>query len=275
MMFFIVFFILFFGCAAYLFRDEITMISGKDVPVNSILSNAPLIVGLSSATKEIRGQNENFYIGINEEKRIIKLGVNKSKMFRTRDNYKNYSIKYRVFDYKDIISVEIIEDSVTVSKTNRTSQLVGAGIGGAIAGGAGAIVGGLSGKTTGSTEITNITLRVITTDEQNTVFDLPFLEKKSPIKKSSNEYSKAIQDVHKWNSIIKNIINHQEKERTEKINNDKSKEKQTIENTEVIQDKKNNSIVDEIERLANMKDQGVLSDIEFNKLKSKLIEQNN
>lgn len=275
MMFFILFFILFFGSAAYLFRDEITMISGKDVPVNSILSNAPLIVGLSSATKEIRGQNENFYIGINEEKRIIKLGVNKSKMFRTRDNYKNYSIKYRVFDYKDIISVEIIEDSVTVSKTNRTSQLVGAGIGGAIAGGAGAIVGGLSGKTTGSTEITNITLRVITTDEQNTVFDLPFLEKKSPIKKSSNEYSKAIQDVHKWNSIIKHIINHQEKEQTEKINNDKSKEKQTIENTEVIQDKKNNSIVDEIEKIANMKDQGVLSDIEFNKLKSKLIDQNN
>lgn len=275
MMFFIVFFILFFGCAAYLFRDEITMFSGKDVPVNSILSNAPLIVGLSSATKEIRGQNENFYIGINEEKRIIKLGVNKSKMFRTRDNYKNYSIKYRVFDYKDIISVEIIEDSVTVSKTNRTSQLVGAGIGGAIAGGAGAIVGGLSGKTTGSTEITNITLRVITTDEQNTVFDLPFLEKKSPIKKSSNEYSKAIQDVHKWNSIIKNIINHQEKEQTEKINNDKSKEKQTIENTEAVQDKKNNNIIDEIERLANMKDQGILSDIEFNKLKSKLIDQNN
>lgn len=275
MMFFIVFFILFFGCAAYLFRDEITMISGKDVPVNSILSNAPLIVGLSSATKEIRGQNENFYIGINEEKRIIKLSVNKSKMFRTRDNYKNYSIKYRVFDYKDIISVEIIEDSVTVSKTNRASQLVGAGIGGAIAGGAGAIVGGLSGKTTGSTEITNITLRVITTDEQNTVFDLPFLEKKSPIKKSSNEYSKAIQDVHKWNSIIKNIINHQEKEQTEKINNDKSKEKQTIENTEAVQDKKNNNIIDEIERLANMKEQGVLSDIEFNKLKSKLIDQNN
>lgn len=231
----------------------------------------PSMRGLFDADKETFGQNENFYIGVNEQNKHVKIGLNTSKHFRTADSYRHYSIITRTFDYKDIISVEIIEDSVTVSKTNRTSQLVGAGIGGAIAGGAGAIVGGLSGKTTGTTEIKNITLRIVLNDEQNSVFDLPFLEKKHPIKKSSSEYSAAMNSIHNWHSVLTKIIEKEDRTKEEEYKSAITKVK---EDTSASNNNEKNStnIVEEIERLANMKDKGMLSDLEFNKLKSKLID---
>lgn len=278
MLFLFVCFILFCGCVAYLFWDIILLFFGKDIPPTSTISNAPLIVGLSNATRELRGQNENFYIGIDEKKRMIKISVNRSKTFRTRDNYKHYSIRSKVFYYNDLISVEIIEDTVTVSKTNRGSQLIGAGIGGALLGGTGAVIGGLSGKKTGSTEIKNVTLRIVIDDENNSVFDLPFLESKYPIKKTSNQYTKAINSIYSWHSILTKIIENEDKIKNEQFKEDTLKNVESNQaikddNKDVLKEIKNidTNIVDQLEKLANMKSEGLISEVEFNKLKEKII----
>ncbi|WP_239705808.1 hypothetical protein [Mammaliicoccus sp. E-M24] len=237
----------------------------------------PSMKGLFDADREIYGQNENFYIGINEQKKFIKLGLNTSKHFRTADSYRHYNIITRTFDYKDIISVEIIEDSVTVSKTNRASQLVGAGIGGVIAGGTGAIIGGLSGKKTGTTEIKNITLRIVLNDERNSVFDLPFLESKYPIKKTSNEYTKAINCIYSWHSILTKIIENEDKIENEHVKEDNINDSESDQfnkesNTEISTEINNNTnIVEQLEKIADMKSKGLISEVEFNKLKEKII----
>ncbi|MCJ0919614.1 SHOCT domain-containing protein [Mammaliicoccus sciuri] len=278
MLFLFVCFMLFCGCVAYLFWDVILLLFGKNIPATSTISNAPLIIGLSNATREIRGQNENFYIGVDENKRLIKLSVNKSRMFRTRDNYKHYSIRTKVFNYDDLISVKIIEDSVTVSKTNRGSQIIGAGIGGALLGGTGAIIGGLSGTKTGSTEIKDITLRIVINDDINSVFDLPFLERKYPIKKTSNQYTKAINSIYSWHSILTKIIENEDKIKNEQfkednINDSESDQFNKESNIEISTEINNNTnIVDQLEKIADMKSKGLISEVEFNKLKSKLIE---
>ncbi|QYG30024.1 SHOCT domain-containing protein [Mammaliicoccus sciuri] len=277
MLFLLVCFLLFCGCVAYLFWDVILLLFGKDIPPTSTISNAPLIIGLSNATREIRGQNENFYIGIDETKRMIKISVNRSKMFRTRDNYKHYSIFSKVFYYKNLISVEIIEDTVTVSKTNRGSQLIGAGIGGALLGGTGAVIGGLSGKKTGTTEIKNVTLRIVIDDENNSVFDLPFLESKYPIKKTSNQYTKAINSIYSWHSILTKIIENDDKIENEQFKEDNKNEIESNQpnkenNKEVPTEINNNTnIVNQLEKIADMKNNGLISEVEFNKLKEKII----
>lgn len=273
MMFLFVCFVLFCVCMTVLFMippDNVKKEKDKALPT---------MQGLFNADRQTYGQNENFYIGINEQNKHIKLGINTSKHFRTADSYRHYNIMTRTFDYKNIISVEIIEDNATVTKTNRASQLVGAGIGGALLGGTGAIVGGLSGKKTGSTEIKNITLRVVVNDERNSVFDLPFLEKKYPIKKSSNEYTQAINSIYSWHTILTKIIENEDRIKNEQFKEDNIKDIESDQlnkedNKEMLTEIENNkiNIVDQLEKIADMKNKGLINDSEFNKLKSKLIE---
>lgn len=58
------------------------------------------------------------------------------------------NIDLDVLTYRDILSSEIFENGVTITKTARGNQLGGALIGGLALGGVGAIIGGLSGKIT-------------------------------------------------------------------------------------------------------------------------------
>lgn len=241
--------------------------------------NLPKMQGDFDADRQSYGQNENFYIGIIEKSKQIKIGLNTSKFYRTADNYRVYNIVTRTFDFKKLVSIEIIEDSVVVSKTNRASQIVGAGIGGALLGGTGAIIGGLSGKKTGATEIKNVTLRIVVDDYKDSVFDLPFLEKKQPIKQSSDEYRAAINSIYSWHNVLTKIIKKEDEieehecngsntitvEETEKVNN--------IKNKEILSNVDNNSInlINQLEKIASMKEKGFIDEIEFNKLKNKII----
>ncbi|MCD8874706.1 hypothetical protein K2V74_10275 [Mammaliicoccus sciuri] len=242
----------------------------------------PSMRGDFDAERQTYGQNENFFIGINNEEKLIKIGMNTSKHFRTADSYRHYKILTRTFNYKEIVSVEIIEDDVTVTKSNRASQLVGAGIGSALLGGTGAIIGGLSGKKTGTTEIKNITLRIVVNDEVNSVFDLPFLEKKYPIKRTANEYKYAINSIYSWHSVLTKIIENEDQlkdieikqnttiqleDKQEKLKTDKSKNA----SNNVINDSNSTSIIDQLERIVSMKENGLIDDIEFSKLKNKII----
>ena len=56
--------------------------------------------------------------------------------------------KYRIYNYRDILSSEVLIDGNEVVKTSRTSQIGGALVGGILAGGVGAIIGGLSAEQT-------------------------------------------------------------------------------------------------------------------------------
>jgi len=66
-----------------------------------------------------------------------------------------------VYDYKDILESEIIEDGQTVTKTSRSGQIGGAIVGSLVAGGVGAIIGGLSAKQTSNNEVNRVDLKII------------------------------------------------------------------------------------------------------------------
>ena len=80
--------------------------------------------------------------------------------------------------FKDVISVERIENGVTKFRKSIAETVGGAIIGGAIAGGAGMVVGGLSGSTEGSKKITSLSVKVTINDlsHPSITFPLPLGE---------------------------------------------------------------------------------------------------
>ncbi|MBZ0104616.1 MAG: restriction endonuclease [Sulfuricella denitrificans] len=111
---------------------------------------------------------------------------------------------YRMISYKDILSVELIEDGISTTKTSRLSQSGGAAVGGILLGGVGAIVGGLSGKRETSEKVENIDLRLTVNDTDAPLHTITFL--KVPIEKAMSIYAKQNQAARLWYGIIDVLI---------------------------------------------------------------------
>ena len=127
-------------------------------------------------------------------------------------------LRGRVYDFKDIISCDLINESgeqiVTQTKgVNRKKASLGkALIGGAVFGQAGAIIGGIAGKTkvNHTSVATNlpicIKLQIIVTvtDLESPVVHLNFIN--SNVYKNSDEYNKAFESATKVMATLQGII---------------------------------------------------------------------
>jgi glycerol-3-phosphate dehydrogenase len=119
--------------------------------------------------------------------------------------------KYSFINFSEILESEIIQDDVSISKTSRSSQIGGAIVGGMLAGGVGAIVGGLGGKSTSSTEVKKLTLKIVVDSLSQPVVNMPFFSEVMPLSKEHKRVVKAIEDINHWHSIVSVIINRNNK----------------------------------------------------------------
>lgn len=119
-------------------------------------------------------------------------------------------ISLDVLSFSDILSSEIFEDGVTVTKTSRTSQVGGALIGGLALGGVGAMIGGLSGKTTSSEKISKIDLRLTVNRMSDPIHDINFLDVEC--QKNGMLYTPAMEQARRWHGIIAIIIKREDTE---------------------------------------------------------------
>lgn len=160
--------------------------------------------------------------------------------------------------YNDILSIEIIEDGVSITKTNRTSQIGGALLGGILLGGVGAIIGGLSGKQeTSKSKVKNLELKIIINNTSKPIFTIPLLPKTlNEISTSDTKYKEAKANAHHWQAVFEAIIKQADAE-----------EQQSQKNTTV----ESGSISDELKKLAELKESGILTDDEFVQQKQKLL----
>lgn len=172
-----------------------------------------------------------------------------------------------IYDYNDILESEIIEDGKTITSTSRSSQLGGAIIGGVLAGGAGAVIGGLSGKKTSEQEFNRIDLKVIVNNTKDPVKLFNFLlsdevdinGKLIPIKKDSIKYKNAIDSISHWHSLLSILIKQSDL-------NDSKKIEEKMANNNI-----NISIADEIKKLAELRNSGILTEEEFQQQKIKIL----
>ncbi|NMM52937.1 SHOCT domain-containing protein [Paenibacillus aquistagni] len=165
----------------------------------------------------------------------------------------------KVYSYRDILKSEILTDGISVTSTNRGSQMGGALLGGLLAGGVGVLIGGLSGSTTSHEKVKKIELNVIVNDTANPIHKIAFLDSEfSAYAKDTQEYKDGYNTAYHCHQLIGVLIRQADEE-------DKQKEGSNSSQSNV-------SVADELIKLVQLKDEGIISGDEFEAQKKKLIE---
>ncbi|WP_293738965.1 SHOCT domain-containing protein [uncultured Parabacteroides sp.] len=171
-----------------------------------------------------------------------------------------------IFEYSKIISAQLIEDNTIISSKSALRTAGGAILGGAIAGGAGMIVGGLSGDTTTNKKVSCVKVVIGLRDIDHPSLEINCfnartmtVERKKEISINSMEgykYKQGLSDAKNIISLLSVII--------DEVSNgsDKTKEQERIDPS---------SIIDQLTKLAELKEKGLLTDEEFSCQKTILL----
>ena len=215
-----------------------------------------MIVAIQSAKKEaenknsLQGQLKQDKFKVDKTYDIISLGINKQVLFDLD------SKKIAILDavaktvnyvkFSSIIDCEIIEDNTTIMKGGIGRAIVG----GVLAGGVGAIVG--TGTRGSSDVVKNLAIRIITNDISNSLVMITLIN--SDTKRDSAFYKNCMASAQGIYSTIASILN------SSKI------DKGTIPDS--IEAK---SVSNQIRELAKLKEEGLITEEEFNKKKKALL----
>lgn len=184
--------------------------------------------------------------------------INKQISFISLNSYKD-----KVYKYKDILKSEIQTDGISVTSTNRGSQIGGALLGGLLIGGVGAIIGGLSGSKTSQDKIKKIELNIIVNDTTSPIQKIAFLDSEySSYAKDSQEYKDAYNKAYHCHQLIGVLIRQADEE---------DKRAEQVNTSPHVNDQQGLSIADELRKLKQLKEEGILTDEEFDTQKKKLI----
>lgn len=169
----------------------------------------------------------------------------------------------RTIRIDDLLWVELrIDDNIITQKSN--ANTVGRAIvGGVLAGGAGAIIGGLSGKTTQKKEIKKINIIIGQRDLSEPIITLNCYEV-DPMHSKWFEDARAVDMLNyaqQVTDLLSVIIEAQEKYA------------QGSENVQMSNDNQHLSVADELKKLKDLLDSGILTPDEFQEQKKRLLEQ--
>ncbi len=153
--------------------------------------------------------------------------------------------------YSEILDFELLEDGTTVS-----SGGVGRAVaGGVLFGGAGAVVGAVTGKHKGTNIANSMEIRITTKDINNPVVFIKIF--KGEHKKGSFIYNAYRDEAYKILSMLQIIVDRVNKTQ-------QSNEQNSVSNN-------NLSVVEELKGLKELLDSGILTQEEFEKQKSKIL----
>ena len=170
------------------------------------------------------------------------------------------------FKYKDILSVEVLQNSKTVSSKSTSRTFGGALVGGALAGGAGAVVGGLSGDVISKDVVTLLTVKIITRNIEDPVVTLLFYSEdgnrlKGEIEKEgygSPTYELGLDKALLVKDLLSVVIDQVDLEYKE------SRDKEHKQSSSGL-------IADEIAKLYQLLQQGAISSTEYTEMKKELL----
>lgn len=119
----------------------------------------------------------------------------------------------RKVKFVDIIEAKVKQNSSTVTRTSRGSQLGGAIVGGVLAGGVGAVIGGLSGEKTSNEAIKKLSLEIVINNLKDPIFEIEFYDSVGELKVDSDKYKAIASDLNKWYRMF-TVILYQNKQET-------------------------------------------------------------
>lgn len=171
----------------------------------------------------------------------------------------------KIIDYKDIIGVEIIEDGNTIMSKSASRTIGGALIGGVLAGGAGSIVGGLSGNTKQKNKVSSLSVKILIRDTQYPSLEIKCFESST----MTTERKKSLETEGKLESHIYQSCKRQANEIKDMLSViiDKMDNKSKKNNF----NPSSNSIADELLKLNDLKEKGILTEVEFAEQKKRIL----
>lgn len=173
--------------------------------------------------------------------------------------------KETIITFDDIISVEITEDNSTLTSKSTMRTIGGAVVGGALAGGAGAVVGGLSGDTNIKKKVSLLQVKMRLRDIDNPTltincYDCKTMTSGQEAKTDSllwGIYKQGLEHARQITDLVSVIIDDVDRA-----------EKQSLSSPA---NNNNGSVAEEIAKLADLRDKGILTNEEFNAQKAKLL----
>ena len=224
-------------------KEDIKKLNSQKAKVNNIINN----IKDFKVSKSILSNDSTQALAIDET--LTKIYILKSAWSTTNN---------KVYSYKDILSVEIIENGNTITKTNRGSQIGGVLVGAVLLGGAGAVIGGLSGTKREVKTIESIGLKILLNNQKSSIFELTLYK----IGKDTAKPQVALSTAHRWHDLITVLINKA----------DKDDDNLVISNT-LNQEKHQNivSVADEIQKLLSLRNDKIITEEEFSTQKKKLL----
>lgn len=205
------------------------------------------------------------YIAYNYESKIVLDDTNK-QMGLWINTIKNvalmsktlskYDFKFILIPFEDILSIEIMVDGVSVTKTSRSSQLGGALVGGVLAGGVGAIIGGTSGSKTTTEDVKQINLLITVNDIHNPIYIVNFFSSDVDTAVHNTNHKDAMMVCKEWYGILTHVIKADGK--IDKSNNNAI----SLEN---------GNVTEKLKELKQLNIEGIITNEEFNEQKQRIL----
>ena len=215
-----------------------------------------------NVTAQVEGFRSNFkFIVDDKAKEVI--------IMRSTTNFQK-------IPFADIMGVEVMEDSTVLRSKSMMRTVGGAIVGDIVAGGAGMIVGGLSGATTEKKKVSKVFVKIklrSLTESSITLLCYDAWEATGQTKKEVKttdsvygpEYRKGLSAANRIAELLGVIIDANDRELKRPAPAQPAPEKK------LQVESASTSVVDELQKLVKMKEQGLITDEEFSALKAKLI----
>lgn len=218
--------------------DESVLISPKNKQKNNLVDKTKENV-VNKKNKFVPTTKVGSYFALNDETNQWAVHKGILPTFKYAD----------VYDYKDIVDFELIEDGTSIIK----GGLARAVVGGTMFGGVGAIVGGVTGNRKVHQKCNSLKIKISLNKLDAPAIYINLISK--PIEKDYATYKDAYNNAQKILSLLQIICN------------------QVMENHSSVEKTNYFSAADEIRKFKQLFDDGIISEEEFNMKKQKLLEQ--
>lgn len=180
----------------------------------------------------------------------------------------NHSSK-QVFNFADVIGVELIEDGSTISKKSATRTVGGAIVGGVLAGGAGSIVGGLSGSSKQKNKVSSVSVKILLRNLDRPSLVVNCFDSRS----MTTERKASIETEGKMESYIYKIGKKNADDIKDMISViiDRCDSKVARSGSSENIERKSITISDELIKLKELQENGILTEEEFLLQKNKIL----
>lgn len=209
--------------------------------------NDPSELEIISEDDIIFYNENNFDNAMKFDKKIMAINKEKQELWF----FHNLKLN-KIIEFKNIVECKIIENSSVVESGGIGRAIVG----GVIAGEVGAIVGANTRKS--KNIVSNLSVRIVTNELENPLYSINLITSPIDINKMlyANLYRVATEFANNVYATIQAIINDNNK---------------NIKNEESIKEQDSNNGLEQLEKLAELKEKGIITEQEFQESKSKIL----